>query len=65
MSLSEIFVKVVGVILALVGLALILAAVGVNFLGVSVALNPILEVVVGALMLGAGIFIIRGGTITA
>ena len=65
MSLSEIVVKVIGVILALVGLALILSAVGVNLLGVTLGLHPILVVVVGALLLGAGIYIIRGGTITA
>lgn len=65
MSLSEVVVKIIGVILALVGLGLILAAIGVNFLGISMGINPILEIVIGALMLGAGIFIIRGGTITA
>lgn len=64
MSLSDIVVKIIGVILAVVGLALVLSAVGVNFLGV--ALNPpLLAVVVGALLIGAGIFIIRGGNITA
>lgn len=64
MSLSDIVVKVIGVILAIVGLALVLSAVGVNFLGV--ALNPpLLAVVVGALLIGAGIFIVRGGNITA
>ena len=65
MSISEIIVKVIGVILALVGLAIILSAVGVNFLGVAISMPPILAIVIGALMLGAGIYIIRGGTITA
>lgn len=65
MSISEVIVKVIGVILALVGLAIILSAVGVNFLGVALSMPPLLAVVIGALMLGAGIFIIRGGNIVA
>jgi hypothetical protein len=65
MSLSEILIKVVGCILVLVGLALVLAGVGVNFLGVSATMPPILEIVIGALFIGAGIFVIRGGSITA
>lgn len=63
MSLSEIVVKIIGLVLALVGLALILSAVGISFLGVS--LSPwFLAVLVGVLMLGAGIWIIRGGNIS-
>lgn len=56
-------VKFIGLVLAVVGVGLILAAVGVNFLGVGLA--PVwLEVVVGFVLLGAGIYIIRGGTVT-
>lgn len=63
MSLSEVVIKLIGLALAIVGFALILAAVGVNFLGVG--LGPIwVEVVVGVVMLGAGIYIIRGGNIS-
>lgn len=63
MSLSEVIVKVIGIVLALVGLSLTLSAVGVSFLGV--ALAPWwLAVLVGVLLLGAGIYVIRGGNIT-
>jgi hypothetical protein len=65
MSLSDIVIKVIGVILAIVGLALVLSAVGVHLFGVVGFTEPILTVVVGAILLGAGIFIIRGGNITA
>lgn len=65
MSLSDIVVKVIGVILAVVGLALVLSAVGVNLLGVSSSLDPLLSLIIGALLIGAGIFIVRGGNITA
>ena len=63
MSLSNILVKIIGMVLALVGLALLLSAVGVNFLGI--ALAPwYAAVLVGVLFLGAGIYLIRGGNIT-
>ena len=63
MSLSNILVKIIGMVLALVGLALLLSAVGVNFLGI--ALAPwYVAVLVGVLFLGAGIYLIRGGNIT-
>ena len=62
MSLSEIVIKVIGLVLAIVGLALILSVVGVNFLGVG--LSPVwLAVLVGVVFLGGGIYIIRGGSI--
>jgi len=61
MSLSRIIVTIIGIILALVGLALILSAIGVSFLGIS--LTPWwVAVIVGVLCLGGGIYIIRGGT---
>lgn len=62
MSLSEVVIKIIGLVLALVGLALILSAVGINFLGVALAPWWV-AVLVGVIMLGAGIWIIRGGTI--
>lgn len=65
MSISDIIIKALGVILAVVGLALILTVVGVNILGVSTGLSPILSLIVGGLLLGTGIYIVRGGTITA
>lgn len=63
MSLSEIVVKLVGLVLLIVGLALVLSAVGIHFL--SVGLSPVwLSVVVGVVFIGAGIYIIRGGSIS-
>jgi len=63
MSLSEIVIKVIGIVLAIVGLALLLSAVGVEILGVG--LSPVwLAILVGVIFLGAGIWIIRGGSIS-
>lgn len=63
MSLSEIVIKVIGLVLASVGLALILSAVGVNFLGIG--LSPIwLAILIGVILLGMGIYIIRGGNVS-
>ena len=62
MNLSEIVIKVIGLILAIVGLCLILSAVGV---ATFVSLPPFwLGILVGVIFLGAGIYIIRGGTIS-
>lgn len=63
LSLSEAIVKIIGIVLAVVGLALILGAVGLSFLAVSF-LGPIWSIVVGVVFLGAGIYIIRGGNFT-
>jgi hypothetical protein len=63
MSLSEIIVKLIGLALAIVGFALLLSLVGLNVLGVSV-LNPWVAAVLGVVFLGAGIYIIRGGTVS-
>jgi len=65
MSLTDILIKIVGAIFVLVGLALVLAGVGIS-IGLGAGLNPpLLGIVVGLLFVGIGIFIIRGGTITA
>lgn len=63
MSLSVIIIRLIGIVLAIVGLALLLAAVGINFLGVATP-NIWIDIVVGVIFLGAGIWIIRGGTVT-
>ena len=64
MKLSEIVIKIIGIVLAVVGLALILSAVGVGFLGIA-ALSPWwLAILVGVILLGAGIWIIRGGNVS-
>jgi hypothetical protein len=64
MSLSEIIIKIIGIILAFVGIALLLAAVGLTFL-FGVGLGAwYWNVLVGVIFLGAGIYIIRGGNIS-
>ncbi len=63
MSVSNIVIKIIGVVLALVGLALLLSVVGIDFL--SVSLSPWwVAVLVGMLFLGTGIWIIRGRNIS-
>lgn len=65
MSLSDVIVKLIGLVLAVVGLALLLALVGVNFIGVNpTTFSPIVEVILGVCFLGAGIYIIRGGNVS-
>jgi hypothetical protein len=63
MSLSEIVIKLIGIVLAIVGFALLLSLVGVSFLGVHLA-PWYLALVVGILFLAAGIYIIRGGNVS-
>lgn len=63
MSLSEILIKLGGIVLFVVGLSLVLGAVGLNFLGVNF-LGPIWSVVIGVIFIAAGIYLIRGGTVT-
>jgi len=63
MSVSEIIIRIIGVALAIVGFALLLSVVGLNILGIG--LSPVwLAILVGILFLGAGIYIVRGGTIS-
>jgi lipopolysaccharide export LptBFGC system permease protein LptF len=63
MSITDIIVKILGVILAIVGFALLLSCVGLDFLGVAVA--PIwLALVLGFVFLAVGIYIVKGGTFT-
>ena len=62
MSLSEIIIKLIGITLAIVGFCLLLAAVNLHLFGIE--LDPIwVEVIVGVLFLGGGIYIVRGGNI--
>jgi hypothetical protein len=63
MSISNIFVKIVGIILIVVGLALALSAVGISVLPVAFV-NEFWALVVGALFIGAGVVLIKGGNIT-
>ena len=62
--MSELLIKIVGIAFLLVGVALVLAVVGINFLGVSFPLGGILgEAIVGVIFVAAGIYLIRGGSI--
>jgi len=64
MSLSEIIIKLIGIALAVIGFLMIISAVGVHIFGV-IGLSPIwLSVLIGIILLGAGIYIIRGGNFT-
>ena len=64
MSLSEVLIKIIGIILAIVGVGLLLALVGINpFIGST--LGPwYVELIAGVLFLAGGIYIIRGGTVS-
>lgn len=62
-SLSEILIKVIGIVLAIVGVALLLSVVGINVFGIG--FSPVwAEFLIGVVFLGTGIVIIRGGNIT-
>ena len=64
MSLTEILVRLIGAVLAIVGLLLLLSLVGIG-LGLGVALEPgWAAFILGVFFFGAGIYIIRGGTVT-
>lgn len=65
MSLTNIFIKVVGVLLILGGIGLLFTAIGAPLGWALTFINPLISVITGALMIGAGIVVIRGGTITA
>jgi len=62
-SVSEIVIKVIGIILAIVGLGLILSVLGLNVIGVHLATPWPIEILVGLVVLGVGVYIVRGGSI--
>lgn len=64
MSLSELLIKAIGVILAVVGLLVTLASVGISIIGAASISPWWLGLIVGLLLLGVGIYIIRGGNIS-
>ncbi len=64
MSISEVLIKVIGIVLALVGFALLLSLVGISVFGVSLGAPWFITLLVGVLFLGGGIYIIRGGNVT-
>lgn len=63
MSVSAILIKIVGIILILAGLALILGAIGITFFPASF-INPLVSIILGVVLIGFGIYIIKGGTPT-
>jgi hypothetical protein len=65
MSISNLIFKfIIPVILAILGLALIATAVGVNIIGAHL-LSPLVDIVVGICILGLAYWLYRGGVITA
>ncbi len=63
MSLSNVIIKIFGLVLAFVGLALLLATVGISIFGIGFT-PPIIEIILGFLFVGAGVVIVRGGNLT-
>lgn len=63
MSLSEILIKLVGIVFIIVGAGLLLAAVGINVIGTSLGIWWI-DVIVGVLFLACGIYLVRGGNVS-
>lgn len=64
MSLFELLIKVIGIVLAVVGLAILLSVVGISIFGITVGSNILVSLILGVIFLGAGIYIIRGGNFT-
>lgn len=63
MSISDLIIKVIGVVLAIVGFALLMSTVGIGVFGIG--LSPVwLAILVGLLFLAVGIWLVRGGAIT-
>ena len=63
MSLSEILIKVIGIVFIVFGAALILSAIGVSFLGVGLG-AWYWDVLVGVILLAGGIYLVRGGNVS-
>lgn len=63
MSLSEVLIKIVGIIFIVVGAGLLLSAVGINFIGANIGVWWI-NLIAGVLFLAAGIWLVRGGTVS-
>lgn len=63
MNLSETIIKIVGIVFVVVGFALLLTIVGLNFLGLTIPFGILGSLIGGILFLAAGIYLIRGGSI--
>lgn len=64
MSLTEILIKVVGVLLLLAGLDLILTSLGAGIFLSLTFISPIISFIVGIILIGVGITIIRNGRLS-
>lgn len=63
MSFSEIVIKIIGIVLAVVGFGLLISAAGINIFGIG-AVNIWVALILGFIFLGLGIWIVRGGNVT-
>jgi hypothetical protein len=63
MSITNVLIKLGGGVLALVGFCLVLTALGVVTF-VPVFMTPVISIIVGIIVIGFGVYIVRGGTPT-
>lgn len=63
MSITDLFIRMIGFLLALLGFFLVLSAVGISIISVSFV-NPFFSVILGVILLSVGIWVVRGGNIT-
>ncbi len=63
MRLGETVIKIVGILMVIVGAALLFSLVGLTIFGITLA-PWWAALIAGILFLGAGIYIIRGGTVS-
>jgi len=63
MSITEIIIKIVGIILVVVGVGLLLSVVGLNILGAGI--DPWwLSLILGVIFIALGLLLVRGGNIS-
>jgi lipopolysaccharide export LptBFGC system permease protein LptF len=60
MSISDLIVKLIGIVLCLVGLGLLLSTVGINFLGIGLA-PWWAALLTGLVFLACGVVLLKGG----
>ena len=64
MSVSEILIKIVGIAIILAGFFMLMAAIGFPIIFALSIGNPVISAIVGVVLIGLGIYIVRGGTPT-
>ncbi len=62
MTVSEVLIKIVGIIFIVVGAALLLSSIGINLIGTDIGVWW-LDILGGVLFLAAGIYLVRGGNV--